>query len=77
MKKIRVYNWNPNGTNDIEIIKDGEVVGSLPEALFGLNIGRVNTKFMTLKTCLKHIAVSPVEDGSSTIEFFKQHFKGI
>jgi hypothetical protein len=37
--QILVHNWNPNGTNDIEILVDGETVDSIPEALFGLNIG--------------------------------------
>jgi uncharacterized protein YbbK (DUF523 family) len=72
--RIRVFNWNPNGTNDVELIKDGKVIDCLPEALFGLNIGRVSTKIMTLESCLKHIAVSPVEDGSTTLEFLSQYF---
>lgn len=73
--KIRVYNWNPNGTNDIEVLKDGEVIDSLSEALFGLNIGRVDFKTVPLKKVLQHVAVSPVESGETTINFLKQYFK--
>jgi hypothetical protein len=71
--QIVVYNWNTNGTNDIEILVDGEVVDSMPEALFGLNIGNVDAKVVSLKQCLKHIAVSPVSDGSSTLKFLRQY----
>jgi hypothetical protein len=74
-KSIRVYNWSPNGTNDIEILDEsGEVIDSLPEALFGLNIGRVDFQTVGLKQVLKYIAVSPVNDGLVTVSFFKKHF---
>ena len=75
--KIKVYNWNPNGTNDVEIIKDGVVIDSMQEALFGLDIGPVDTKIMTLETCLKRVACSPVESGDSTINFFKKYFRPV
>ncbi len=72
--QIVVHNWNPNGTNDIEILVDGEVVDSMPEALFGLNIGCLESKVVTIRKCLEYIAVSPISDGSDTLRFFRKHF---
>lgn len=74
--KLRVFFWNPNGTNDIEVIdcKQLKVVDCLTEALFGVN---VNGEFEFIKPeyALKHIAVSPVSDGSNAIEFLNKYFK--
>jgi hypothetical protein len=72
---IRVYFWNPNGTNDIEVIDNtGEVIDSLPEALFGIDTGYKEFKVYPLIRCLKHIAVSPVSDGNETIRFLQRYF---
>ena len=76
MNRIRVYNWNSNGTNDIEILDENhEVLDALPEALFGLNIGRTDDKVVPLSLCLKHIALSPVSDGSDVVRFLAKYFK--
>jgi hypothetical protein len=76
MNKVMVFNYNPNGTNDIEILdENNEVIDSLPEALFGLNIGRVDMKVIPFKTCLQHVAFSPISDGTETINFLKKYFK--
>ncbi len=73
--KIRCYYWNPNGTNDIEIVNlDGDVVDSIPEALFGVSINS-NTKFISLTQALRAIAVSPVSDGIDTVRTLTKYFK--
>lgn len=74
--KIKVYFWNPNGTNDIEIInRNGETVETIPEALFGLNVGRADSKVVPIGVCLKHIAVSPVSDGMDTVKVLEKYFR--
>jgi hypothetical protein len=73
---IICYFWAPNGTNDIAIVdaKTGQEIDGLDEALFGVNLKHETAK-ITLETALNHIAVSPIEDGSRTINFLKQYFK--
>ena len=59
--QILVHNWNPNGTNDIEILVDGESVDCIPEALFGLNIGSVGSNALKLlRTLERHIGVNVI-----------------
>jgi hypothetical protein len=73
--QIKAYFYNPNGTNDIEIVdvSSKEVIDSMPQALFGVNL--TNTKrAISIKRALKHIAVSPVSNGSETIEFLNKYF---
>jgi hypothetical protein len=75
--RIRVFSWNPNGTNDIEIINSkGQVIDCLPEALFGFDVG-LNTSgcFITPKKASMYVAISPVEDGSTTLNFLRKYFK--
>ncbi len=90
--KLKVYYWNPNGTNDISVegswSQDGYASATredaMSEALFGLDVTKLKTynpeygfAYVSLKTALKHVAISPVSDGSSTIEFLSQYFKSI
>lgn len=93
--RIRVYDWNPNGTNDIEVgysTVDGSfhAVSSLQEATFGIDVTKrpymdkypeysecAMSALVPLKTVLSHIAVSPVSDGSETINFLKKYFKSV
>lgn len=92
--KIVVYDWNPNGTNDIYIEgstadHDIRCMDGLNEALFGVNVSKLKPAmpnkndldqpgyYITLKQALKHIAASPVEDGSTTVNFLKKYFKSI
>ena len=70
--QVRVYFWNPNGTNDIEVLCNGIVVESIPEALFGYNIDR-NTKLISIKSAMKFVAVSPVSDGMTTIKVLRKY----
>lgn len=76
MYAIRCYYWNPNGTNDIEIVNSqtGEVVDCIQEALFGVNLSH-DFKFISLKTALKSIAASPVNDGRGTVRTLAKYFK--
>lgn len=85
---IRVYDWNPNVTNDISIVNsfgddDPRTEDTLPEALFGIDIGKVgrfyceNSVIIPLELALKHIAVSPIENGSSTLTFLKKYFHSV
>lgn len=73
---LRVYYWNPNGTNDIEVInrETKEVIEVLPEALFGVHVPRKSILYANPTKVLKHIAVSPVSDGSETIEILTKYF---
>lgn len=84
--QIRVYDWNPNGTNDIAIENTrGEEIDCMQEALYGIDIVKLlpkdtefneyTTAHVTLKDCLRHIAVSPLTDGHETIDFLKKYFK--
>jgi len=70
---VLVHAWNPNGTNDIEILIDGETVESMPEALFGVYLGGVDSKVIPIGRCLKHIAVSPVCDGSKALKLLNKY----
>lgn len=75
MKRIKVYYWNPNGTNDIEILDENhEVIDSLQEALFGLNVGSSDSKIVPLSQVMQKIAVSPVSDGNVTRDLLVKHF---
>lgn len=73
--KLRVLYWNPNGTNDIEVIgPDGDCIACLPEALFGMEIdGDYET--VAFKTAARYIAVSPVNSGRTAIEFLEHYNK--
>jgi len=73
-KSIRVYSWNPNGTNDIEIIANNEVIDSLPEALFGLNTGERDFRVIKPNEAMRYIAVSPMNDGRCVVSMLKKHF---
>ena len=70
---VLVHYWNPNGTNDIEILIDGETVESMPEALFGLDIGSVDAKIIPIDRCMRKIAVSPVCNGTKALELLKKY----
>lgn len=48
--RIVVYNWNPNGTNDIQIENsysdfDTRCEDSLQEALFGIDVNKLKPRF--------------------------------
>lgn len=84
--KIRVYDWAPNGCNDISIEDaNGRAVDGLEEALFGVDILKlskrsyrcdwVDSNIIPLNKALKHLAVSPVSDGSDAIKLLKKYFK--
>jgi len=76
--KVRVYHWNTNGTNDIEIVEiskskgTSKVLMTLPEALFGVNISS-DWVLMPVKVAIKHIAVSPMEDGTTVENELKKY----
>ncbi len=36
--QLYVTDWAPNGTNDLVIVRDGEIVDYLEEAVFGVDI---------------------------------------
>lgn len=77
MYKIRVFSWNPNGTNDIEIFDaDRNVSEYIEEATFGIDTGICHSRTYSLNTILKNIAVSPVSDGSSVLQTLQRYFKG-
>lgn len=91
--RIIVYYFNPNGTNDIAIEgseSDGDprCMDMMQEATFGIDVDRFKltyyagpddsySAYVPLKTVLKHIAVSPVSDGSETIKFLSKYFKSV
>lgn len=72
MIRVKVYSWNPNGTNDIEIVDTNKmiVLDTIPEALFGYNVPGL-TSIITVKIALRYIAISPVNDGSLVAEKLK------
>ncbi len=78
MKRLRVFYWNPNGTNDAEIVdcQTLEVVETLQEAFFGIKI-EGEFQFINPKYASKHVAVSPVSDGSETVDLLMRHFKKV
>lgn len=72
--KILAYYWNPNGTNDIELFIDGDSIGFLDNALFGLDIAG-DQEIISIETALKYIACSPLDSkGNRTLEFLAKHF---
>ena len=88
--KLKVFNWNPNGTNDIEILELDThtdvctVVDSMQEALFGLDVNKFDLvvdqeseeeyAFVNINDALNYIAVSPVSMGSDAIGFLAEYF---
>lgn len=74
--KLKVYYWNPNGTNDVEVIetKTLKVVEALPEALFGLNVSG-ESETINPRVALRFIACSPVENGSATTALIQKYIK--
>ena len=76
-----IYAWNSNGTNDIEIMDSNfNTIDGLDEALFGFNIDPHDTynhgvAVVPVSKCLDYVAVSPVSDGSDTVQFLKQYCK--
>lgn len=91
--RIIVYDWNPNGTNDIAIENsesdgDSRNMDFLEEGCFGINITKFPltyyagpedsySAYVPLKTVLKHIAVSPTENGARTLKFLKKYFRSV
>jgi len=71
--EIRVHFWNPNGTNDIEIVSNGQVIDSMQEALFGVGIP-TSTARLSFSKAIKHIAVNPMNTGHKTLVFLKKYF---
>lgn len=73
--RLKVYYWNPNGTNDVEIVdcKAMKVVDTITEAFFGIKI-KGEFEFIHPKHALEKIAVSPVSDGSEIIEAMTKYF---
>lgn len=75
MYKVRVYYWNPNGTNDIEIVnKNGDAIDCLPEALFGFRVVG-DEQVVSIPEALKFIAVSPVTSESEAEELLLKYSK--
>lgn len=72
---IKAYYWNPNGTNDIEIVEaeTGELVEFIEEALFGVNLDD-ESEYIDLEVALRSIAVSPVEDGTKVERLLGEYF---
>jgi hypothetical protein len=82
---IEVIDFSPNGTNEVNILKENEGVlehvETIPDALFGVDVTQYDSYcdytascFVDLETALKHIAVSPMSDGSETIKILKKYF---
>jgi len=73
---LRVFYWSPNGTNDAAIYDEkGEEIEFLESAFYGINIEGDFKDFKTLGSrLLKAIAVSPVSDGSETMEVLEKYF---
>jgi hypothetical protein len=38
MKRLFACEWNTNGTNDLLIVEDGEIIACINEALFGVRV---------------------------------------
>jgi hypothetical protein len=36
--QLYVTDWAPNGTNDLLVVRDGQIVDCLPEATFGIDL---------------------------------------
>ena len=77
MIKVRVYAWNTNGTNDIEIVdtRSLKTLETIPEALFGIDTGIHDSKLISLKNSLKYVAVSPVNNGDDTESKLKAYIR--
>lgn len=74
-----VDDWNPNGTNDVTIVINGEVVETLEELTFGIDINEYNPEVVAVddagneyfgasipfKIIVEKLAVSPVTTASS------------
>lgn len=73
--QIRAHYWNPNGTNDLEIVnnKTGETVEFIEEGAFGISLNS-DFKNIGIKQVLRHIAVSPCTDGRSTVRTLAKYF---
>lgn len=70
---VRVWYWNSNGTNDIEILdSDGGVVDSLEGALFGVNI-RGDFADVDYAFAMRHVAVHPGSNGSKAVKLLKKY----
>lgn len=71
MKKkyeLLVYYPAPNGTNDVEIYdENGEYVDTISECTFGIMDVDDEGSVVGIKKVLRHIAVSPVEDGTGQL----------
>jgi hypothetical protein len=74
MYRIKIYQCNPNGTNDIEIVdQDDTPIDTLDEACFGVQM-KGDYKFITAIAAMEYTATSPIDDGSRTVNFLKQYF---
>jgi len=74
--QLRVYFWNPNGTNDIEIIDQAtnKAIDGMSEALFGHDVNG-DWEYIDPKAALRVIAVSPVTNGIEVVDFINKYFK--
>ena len=70
--KFYVYDWNPNGCNDLVVqdAKTGNFIDGFQDALFGIDVNRLKSKPVEIgpdefgyripkAIARKHIAVSP------------------
>lgn len=75
-----VYDWNPNGTNDLAVVNDiGEVVDGISEALFGVDVNKLKTEETYLdpydnpsyeipaKLVSRYIACSPLDPHGKSV----------
>lgn len=86
MNTIRVYDWMPNGTNDIEIFNaDMESLAFIGEATFGLDINKLGevqgddeagywVDGVAVSEVLSRIAVSPLTNGGGIVGELMKYF---
>lgn len=77
---VKHFDWSGDAQGNIDICYYGESVGMMSyddESIEEIRSGEYSDLFqvveVTLESILQNIAVSPVSDGSSTVEFFKQY----
>lgn len=83
---IIVHDWNPNGTNDISLMVDGELQPySLDEATFGIDINKYGAfeiaegcyaAIVPLKKVIQMLALSPTRSGTEAFNRLNAYLNG-
>ena len=72
-----VHDWNPNGTNDVTFVFKDEVIGTLDEVTFGIDINKFAIEYISETDCaalvplhyvLSKLAVSPMRTSEQARE---------